>query len=464
MLYLPPAPPLLTPDEMRAAEAEAIAAGTPALLLMARAAAAATAAILAFSPSRRALVLAGPGNNGGDGYGVALGLAAAGVEVEVAALAPVRGQPAAAMAARWPGEVLTLEAARPAPLLVDALFGTGLDRAMPEAATAALARLAPGATVAALDIVSNVHAGTGAALGPVQPAAMTVCFGAAKPGHVLGAGAQVTGRLVTADIGIALRQATLCRVPRPERWALPYDVHKYTRGHVLIISGDAGRGGATRLSAMAAMRAGAGLVTLIGPESRVPADAIMHRTDDEGAALMADPRSRVWLMGPGLGDTARARAWMDKLLAGETPLVLDAGALALVTPAQLKASRAALVLTPHEGEFQALFGAIGADRVAAVRAAAARAGAVVLLKGPQTLIASPEGLVMVNDHASPALATAGSGDVLAGVIASLIGQGQPVFEAAATAAWLHGEAGLGAGAGLIADDLPALVAAAVDRL
>ena len=464
MLSLPPAPPLLTPTQMRAAERAAMAAGTPALRLMERASAAAVAAIMAYAPRRHALVLVGPGNNGGDGYGVALGLAARGVMVDVAALAPARGHPASDMAALWTGPVLSLDQASPAPLVVDALFGTGLDRAMPEAACAALARLAPGATLVALDIVSNIDAGTGEALGPVQPAALTIAFGAAKPGHLLGAGARVCGRLVTADIGIALPQTGLAIVPRPTRQPWATDSHKYTRGAVLVVSGEAGRGGAARLAAAAALRSGAGLVTLIGPEPLLPLDAVMHRRDEDGHALLADPRNRVALIGPALQDTPRAREWLARLLGGTMALVLDAGALALVTPEMLRASKAPLVLTPHEGEFRALFGSLGPDRLAAMRAAAARTGAIVLLKGPQTLIASPDGRVMINNHASPALATAGSGDVLAGLIAGLGAQGQTLFEAAACAAWLHGEAGQCAPAGLVADDLPALIATAIDRL
>jgi hydroxyethylthiazole kinase-like uncharacterized protein yjeF len=462
MLVLPPPLPLLTPDAMRAAEARAISAGTAALVLMERASAAAAAAILAFSPKAHALVLAGPGNNGGDGYGVALALAAAGIEVEVAALAPAKGEPAQTMAARWTGSVTTLDAARPAPLVIDALFGTGQNRAMPQAATTALARLAPGAVLAALDIVSNIDAATGAALGPAQPAALTIAFGAAKPGHMLGAGAQATGRLVTADIGIDVAGSSLGRVPRPLRQPLAADIHKYARGHVLVVQGESS--GAARLAALAALRAGAGLVTLIGPDSRLPADAIMHRTDAEGLAMLADPRVGAVVLGPGLAANERSQAWLARLLGSTRPVVLDAGALALTSPEALHAATAPLVLTPHEGEFRRLFGALADDRISALRAAAAAAGAVVLLKGPQTLIAAPDGRLLVNDHATPWLATAGSGDVLAGIIASLIAQGQPAFEAAATAAWLHGDAGRRGGPGLIADDLPALLAACLAAL
>jgi hydroxyethylthiazole kinase-like uncharacterized protein yjeF len=462
MLHLPSPPPLLTSAEMRAAEAVAMATGTPALELMERAAARAAAAILAYAPHRRALVLAGPGNNGGDGYGVAVALAAAGLTVEVAALAPPATEPARTMAARWHGPTVPLAQATPAPLIIDALFGTGLTRAMPAAVTEALARCAAGNRLVALDIVSNIDAATGAALGPVQPAILTIAFAAAKPGHLLGAGARVTGRLVTADIGITVPQTSLARVPRPAQSPLPQDTHKYQRGHVLIIEGESS--GAARLAALAALRAGAGLVTLAGPDSRVPADAFMHREDSAAAALLADPRCRAIVFGPGLAPGARSQDWLARLFASPVPLILDAGALALITPEQLRTATALLVLTPHEGEFHALFGEIGPDRVAAVRDAAARAGAIVLLKGPQTLIAAPDGRVLINDHASPRLATAGSGDVLAGVIASLVAQGQPAFEAAATAAWLHGEAGLRAGPGLIADDLPALIAAAIASL
>ncbi len=460
-MLTPATTPLLTPEAMRAAESAAIAAGTPALLLMERAAAAAALAIRGFCPASEVLALCGPGNNGGDGYGVALALAKAGVAVTVAADSPPASEPAATMARRWTGPVVPLSAARPAQLLVDALFGTGLSRPLAPAAQAALQACRGSGTVVALDIASGIDAATGAALGEVLPADLTVTFGALKPGHVLGAGQPAAGRLVTAGIGVPVA-SDLMLVQPPRLTGLAADVHKYRRGAVLVIEGAAERGGATNLTALAALRAGAGLVTLAGPGQGVPAEAIMRRTDAEARAMLADPRLTAIAIGPGLPGGQRSEDWLLTLLDGSTPLVLDAGALALNPGGQglarrLATARAPLVLTPHEGEFTRLFGAPGPDRIAATRAAARASNAVVLLKGPQSIIAAPDGRAAINAHAGLWLATAGSGDALTGIVASLLAQGHAPFEAACMAAWLHGDCGLRGGPGLIADDIPVLL-------
>ncbi|MEI6418710.1 MAG: NAD(P)H-hydrate dehydratase [Sphingomonadales bacterium] len=448
MIVPQPGLPLLTAAAMRAAEAAAIAGGTPALVLMERASAGAAAAIRAFAPCRQALVLAGPGNNGGDGYGVALALAAQGVAVTVAALAPPVGEPAATMAARWRaagGAVVPLADAPPAPLMVDALFGTGLARALADDVQAVLNRLRGHGIVVALDIASGLDADTGALWGDPLPAAMTVSFGAAKPGHVLGTGLPLTGRLVVVDIGVDTA-SPLALTTRP-RLHLPFDAHKYARGAVLVVAGQ--QSGAAGLAALAALRAGAGAVTMAGG-TNLPALAVMQTDAAGGQAMLADKRLGAVVIGPGLGADASARDWLARLLQIDKPLVIDAGALALLPDAPI---RPPAVLTPHEGEFTRQFGAIGADRVAAVQAVAARMGAVVLLKGPATIIAAPDGRVAINTHASATLATAGSGDVLAGIIAALLAQGLAPFDAATTGAWLHGDAGCRLGPGAIADDI-----------
>jgi hydroxyethylthiazole kinase-like uncharacterized protein yjeF len=461
MLSFTAGQPLLDPAAMRAAEAAAIAAGTPALLLMERAAAAAALAIRCFCPAHQALVLCGPGNNGGDGYGVAIALAEAGVAVTVAADSPPKSEPAAILARRWNGPVVPLAQAGAGPLVIDALFGTGFARPLPAAAQAALAACRGSGAVVALDIASGIDAATGAALGEVLPADLTVAFAALKPGHVLCAGRQASGRLVTADIGVATR-GELALVQPPRLASLAPDVHKYRRGAVLVVEGAADLGGAARLTALAALRAGAGLVTLAGPGQGVPADAVMRRRDAEARTMLADPRLSAIALGPGLPPGPRGEDWLLTLLGGTTPLVLDAGALALNPggqglPRRLAIAAAPLVLTPHEGEFTRLFGAPGPDRIAATRAAAALSNAVVLLKGPQSIIAAPDGRAAVNAHAGLWLATAGSGDALTGIIAALLAQGHPPFEAACMAAWLHGDCGLRGGPGLIADDIPALL-------
>ncbi|WP_416908810.1 MAG: NAD(P)H-hydrate dehydratase [Polymorphobacter sp.] len=464
MLSLPPGIKVLTAAAMRDAEAEAMAGGVSALALMERAAAAAVAAILVHCPAPRALVLCGPGNNGGDGYGIAAGLRARGVDVEVAAYGKPGKGAAAIMAERWGRPALDLADARPAPLIVDALFGTGLARSLPTEIETVLARLAGHGQVVAIDIASGIDADHGTALSPPLVPNLTVTFGAAKRGHVQSDGAQAVGRLVVADIGLPPISSEVSLGCRPLLRPLPGDVHKYARGHVLVIENDDPHGGAARLSALAALKSGAGLVTLVGPANPPAALALMQRDDDEAERLLLDPRTSVIVLGPGLPDTPRTQAWLFRLLPDEIPLVLDAGALSQVTPQTLSEAAAPLVLTPHEGEFVRLFGPIEGDRIDAVLAASKAAGAIVLLKGPQTIVAAPWGEVRVNTHASPYLASAGSGDVLAGLVAGLIAQGLNGFDAAVIAAWLHGEAGQRGGPGLIADDLPALMPAILKSL
>ena len=451
---------IVTAGAMRAAEAEAFAAGTPAITLMERAAAGAARAILAFAPAGRATVLCGPGNNGGDGYGIAALLAAAGVQVTVAADAPPTSETAATMAGRWTGPVVPLAEAPAAPLIVDALFGTGLTRPLPATAQAALNRLHGQGRVVAVDIVSGLEADTGRALGRVLPAELTLAFGAAKPGHVLGEGAFVTGRLAVIDIGIPIA-SPLAFTARPRLIGPGRDGHKYTRGWVMVVEGAPGHGGASGLAGLAALRTGAGLVTLAGEGTHLPALALMRRSDDEAAALLTDTRLGAVVIGPGMAADARARGWLKRLTWAGKPLVIDAGALRLLPRGPIGAPA---VLTPHEGEFSQLFGPVGDDRLGAVQAAARSSGAVVLLKGAATIIAAPDGRTAINAHAGPYLATAGAGDVLAGMIAALIAQGLPLFEAAHTAAWLHGEAGLRLGPGGIADDLVASLPAVLASL
>ncbi len=455
MLILPPSAPVLTPDTMRRAESATILSGVPALLLMERAAAAAARVIGRFAPGIPILVLCGPGNNGGDGYGVAALLTAAGHRVRVASASPARSAPALTMAARWTAPVEALADCAPAPLIVDALYGTGLARVLPDDIQAALDRLQKAkATVIALDIPSGIDARNGDALGRPLAADLTIAFGALKCGHVLGAGAELSGRIVIADIGLGEQVASLHLVPPPLRTRLAPDVHKYRRGSVLVIEGSPNRGGAAQLTALAALRAGAGAVTLVGEGNSIPANAIMRRSDAEGLALLFDTRTTAIAIGPGLADHRRSRDWLARILAGTIPAVIDAGALALMPPSRQSLP---VVLTPHEGEFARLFGAPGPDRVAAALAAAGQTGAVVVLKGPQTIIAAPNGQAAVNTHATPWLASAGSGDVLTGIIAALLAQGMPPFEAACAGTWVHGDAGLRGGIGLIADDLPALL-------
>jgi hydroxyethylthiazole kinase-like uncharacterized protein yjeF len=418
----------------------------------------------------RTLVLVGPGNNGGDGYVAARYLEQAGWPVAVAALAPPSPGTAAAAAARWHGPMAAFneaEVAR-ATLVVDALFGAGLTRPLaPEVIQMLRTVQAP---LVAVDVPSGLDGATGQVLGYAPQAALTISFFRLKPGHLLLPGRALCGETLLADIG--LPQAVLqdiaprCWRNHPSLWALPsleLSAHKYTRGHLTILAGPS-MPGAARLAASAARRLGAGLVTLHAENLEL---AAMLRADAPGQlvsdatldALLADTRRKVWLAGPGLLPHEATRAAIRTIIEAGKTLVADAGALMAAADAP-ELLRGAAVITPHAGEFARLFGAPGADRLAATRAAAARLGAVVVLKGPDSIIAAPDGRVIINDNAPPSLATAGTGDILAGAIAALLAQGMAPFDAAAAGVWLHGAGAASGPSGLIAEDLPALIAKA----
>ncbi|SFK67548.1 NAD(P)H-hydrate dehydratase [Falsiroseomonas stagni] len=455
---------LLTQDEMARADAAAIAGGIPGLTLMEAAGRAVARAVMRRFRPVRTLVLAGPGNNGGDGYVIARLLDQAGWPVAVAALAPPRpGSDAAAVAARWRGPMVAFSAAEAARagLVVDAVFGAGLSK--PVAGLAASVLGAVAAPVVAVDVPSGVDGATGAVRGFARPAALTVTFFRLKPGHLLHPGRGLCGEVVLADIGLpasvlpgiaprAFRNAPgLWRLPRPGA-----EAHKYARGHVAVVAG-AGMTGAARLVARAARRAGAGLLTMLAPDA---ATAAVLRAGDPGvmvsegalAALLADPRIGTWVVGPGLPPDGARRALLRQVVDAGRQVVADAGALraAAGDPAALAGCA---VLTPHAGEFSAVFGPPGEDRPAAARAAAARTGAVVVLKGADSLIAAPDGRIAINANAPPWLASGGTGDVLAGIVAGLLAQGMPPFEAACAACFLHGECAARIGPGLVAEDI-----------
>ncbi len=454
---------------MRAAEAALFARGTNPLELMERAGAAAARAIIAFTAPRDVLVLCGTGNNGGDGYVVARHLAAAGVAVRVAASGPPTTGNARTMAARWTGPVASLDAAAPAAVLVDALFGIGLSRPIEPATMARCERLGAAAhAVVALDLPSGLNAddGTGTALA----ANLTVAFGALKPVHLLAAGR--CGRIVVADLGIDLGAARLWATASPPSFEPAVNGHKYTRGAVLTLGGPAGQGGAARLVARAALRAGAGLSMVACPsgalaENAARLDAVMVRAADDAAAvaaLLARQRFASIAAGSGLGHD---RDRLDAVLASRLPAVLDADVFTIFAgdPGALAAALTGpAVLTPHEGEFVRLFGDLPGTRLDRARAAAGRIGAVVLLKGAATVIAAPDGCAAINAHATPWLATAGSGDLLTGIVAACLAQGYDAFDAACVGAWLHGDAGRRLGPGLIADDLPEALSAVLAAL
>ncbi|MEH3119455.1 MAG: NAD(P)H-hydrate dehydratase [Methylorubrum populi] len=483
---------LLTVEAMRRVDAAAIAGGTAGFTLMEAAGAAVAARARALVPEgSRVLVLCGPGNNGGDGFVAARLLARAGYRVDLRLLGD-RGtlEGDAALAAQaWTGAVGPAEAELPAAdLVVDALFGAGLSRDLGGAARVLVDAVnRAGGPVLAVDVPSGIDGDSGAARGVAVEATETVTFVALKPGHLLQPGRAHCGTLHVAGIGtgeaafaagIAGEAAALFR-NGPGLWTLPRltaGSHKYTRGHALVLSGPAHRTGAARLAARGALRIGAGLVTVASPAAALPENAahltaIMLRpceSADDLDDLLADERLNALLLGPGLG-TGPATCDLVAVAAGAgRALVLDADALTSfrsevrTLARHIRDGEARAVLTPHEGEFARLFSgteavADGLAKTERAARAAALAGAVVVLKGADTVIASPDGRVAINDHGSPHLGTAGSGDVLGGLIAGLLAQGMAPFEAACAAVWMHGDAGLRFGPGLIAEDLSELM-------
>jgi len=484
----PPFPPgavLLGPRRMAEADARTIALGTPGIVLMERAGRAIVRAITARFPPTPTLVLCGPGNNGGDGWVVARRLEALGWPVRVTSLvdpARLKGDAAAAFARRagpWsaelPGELDDRW------LVVDALFGAGLDRPLEGTARALVERLARHrGPIVAVDVPSGVDGASGVVLGAAAPARLTVTFCRPKPGHLLLPGRELAGELVVADIGIP--DSVVAEVDEglrrndPSWWAalLPRRdarAHKYRFGHAVVVGGPAHATGATRLAARAALRVGAGLVSVAAHPEALPIYAaalttVMTKPCADADALdrlLADPRLNAWLIGPGAGVGEATRVAAQQLARSGRPLVLDADALtsfASERSALLDVLHGGCVLTPHDGEYARLFAHTG-DRLARARAAAAECGAVVLLKGADTVVAAPDGRAAILADAPPALATAGTGDVLAGTILGLLAQGLPAFEAAAAGAWLHARAGALAGPGLIAEDLPDRLPAAL---
>jgi|HubBroStandDraft_1064217.scaffolds.fasta_scaffold00135_15 hydroxyethylthiazole kinase-like uncharacterized protein yjeF len=477
---------LLTTEQMGLADRLTIAGGVAGSTLMERAGAAVAAEIAARFSRRSVAVLCGPGNNGGDGFVAARHLAARGWPVRLALLGvPERLSGDAAHAAgQWSGPVEAMDPAAldGSRLVVDAIFGAGLSRAVGGAAAATLrAAAAAGLPVVAIDTPSGVQGDSGADLGAV-PARLTVTFERKKPGHLLLPGRSFCGEVVVRPIGLepsALdRVQSKCWENGPELWgtALPRPAvggHKYGRGHALVLGGYP-MTGAARLAARGAARLGAGLVTVAVPERAVPIYAaaltsIMVRplaTEADLAALLDDARFNALLIGPGAGVSAETRARVLSLLGTGRPVVLDADALTVFAGdgvALFGARRGTLVLTPHEGEYRRLFAGTG-DKLARAREAAAASGAVMLLKGADTVIAAPDGRAAINANAPPTLATAGAGDVLSGMILGLLAQGVAAFEAACAACWIHGAAAADFGAGLIAEDLPDGIPAVLRRL
>jgi hydroxyethylthiazole kinase-like uncharacterized protein yjeF len=475
---------LLTPEEMGEADRRTIAAGTRGYLLMERAgeAVAATAGRLVPLGSRIA-ILCGPGNNGGDGFIAARVLSAAGYRVSVFLLGSrenLKGD--ASLAARaWSGPVekIRRDFASGVDLIIDALFGAGLDRPIEgEAGMAVDGANESAVPILAVDLPSGIDGRSGAILGRAIMAKETVTFFRRKPGHLLMPGRLLCGPILVADIGLdaaslkAIRPKAFHNLPTLWLPALPtprLDGHKYDRGHAVVVSGPPARTGAARLAARAALRVGAGLVTVASPPDALPVNsaqltAIMlapMEGPDGLAEILADRRHNAIILGPALGIGEPTLAMVDAALASGSAAVLDADALTSFAEvpdplfALIKGRKAPTVLTPHDGEFARLFRDLAEhpSKLDRAREAAVRSGATVILKGPDTVVAMPDGRAAIADNAPAYLATAGSGDVLAGLVGGLLAQGMPPFEAAAAAVWLHGAAARTVGRGLIAEDL-----------
>lgn len=440
--------PVLTAAETRAAEQVAMAAGVSVDTLMERAGLALARAVWRFGGGRSTLILCGPGNNGGDGYVAARLLQSWGVTVRLAALLPPATDVSKRAAAGWSGKVEALMGVDTAPILVDAIFGTGLSRALDADLVATLKRLRAAARmVIAADLPSGVETDSGADLGAIS-VDVTVALGALKPAHLLQPAASLCGHIVSADIGLA-PESTRQVIARPMLKAPSAADHKYTRGLVTILSGD--MKGAGRLVASAAVRSGTGYVVLAGdPEATGIPLSIVHRSPD---AALADARVSAIIVGPGLGRTGAAEASVMQALQTGKPVVLDADALHLIRPGQIARHTAPVILTPHKGEFEAMFGKLPGSKIDQALAAAAASGATVIFKGADTVVASPDGRVGLSAQSSPWLSSAGTGDVLAGIAGAMLARGLDVHEAACAAVWLHNRAALLAGPALIADDL-----------
>lgn len=474
-------PFLLTPDQMACADQRAIQGGVPGTQLMETAGLAVARAIVQRHPVCRVVVLCGPGNNGGDGFVAARHLKAAGWPVRVALL----GSPqalvgdAAHHARLWSGQVepLTPAVLHDAGLVVDALFGAGLSRPLDGIALQVVQALNAGPwPVCAIDVPSGLDGANGQPLGETVQADFTVTFFRKKPGHVLMPGRLLCGELVLSDIGIASSVldtlGVQCLENDPVNWlhAFPWprlQGHKYHRGHTLVVGGEL-LTGASRLSALACARVGSGLVTLAAPQLAWPVYAsaltsIMVQPfgqPEDLVSLLAQAHRNAVVIGPGLGVGSTVPAYVQAVLQARLPTVLDADALSVfqLDPACLFENlHASCVLTPHEGEFARLFPGLSGSRLERARQAAQLSGAVVVLKGPDTVIAAPDGWLSINTNAPPDLATGGSGDVLAGFIAGLMAQGMPAFQAACAGVWLQGECARAFGPGLIADDLPGML-------
>lgn len=478
---------LLTAEEMGRADRLAVEGGVPGLTLMENAGRAVAEEIVRRFPDKETVVLlCGPGNNGGDGFVAARHLKEQGYRVRLGFDGDEARLPedAAAMARRFAGarEPLRPDILTGADVVVDALFGAGLARPI----EGKLAHLidsvnASGLPVVAVDMPSGIDGTSGEVRGVAVQAAATVTFFRLKPGHLLLPGRAHCGEVRLADIGIpasvlaAIDPETFANDPALWLAQFPWpkdEGHKYARGHAVVVSGPVYSTGAARLGARGALRIGAGLVTVASPRDALQVNAaqltaIMVREADDARglkSLLADQRKNAVLIGPGVGIGERTKEMVLAALGSNAAAVLDADALTSFAgdPGPLFAAIASragpVVLTPHDGEFARLFGDLAsAPKLERARQAASRSGAIIALKGADTVVAAPAGTASINATTSPWLATAGTGDVLAGIVLGLLAQGMPGFEGTSAAVWLHGAAARNFGPGLIAEDLPEML-------
>ncbi|ALJ12765.1 bifunctional ADP-dependent NAD(P)H-hydrate dehydratase/NAD(P)H-hydrate epimerase [Sphingopyxis macrogoltabida] len=447
-MSIPPDAPILTGAAMREAEAACAIQGTSLSELMDHAGAAVADTAWRMAAGAPILILCGPGNNGGDGYVAAQMLAERGANARVAALAEPATKLATAARARWNGPVETLdEQTKPAPLIVDALFGVGLSRPLADGLAATLRRFAA-SRILAVDVPSGADGDGAKDWVPPLPADVTLALGALKPAHVLLPTAAACGRVLLAPIGIsanrAMRSLPAIRPAKPRP-----DAHKFSRGMVLVFAGP--MPGAAELTAAAALRAGAGYVVLDGSE-RAPFAAIIVEGEDKFGERLDDPRVGAVVIGPGFPAGDELLFDVEAVLDSGKPLVLDAAAIAAALP-RLSETPCKAILTPHEGEFARTFPQLYGSKIDRAKAAAVRTQAVVVYKGADTIIAAPDGRVAAAWPGSPWLATAGTGDVLAGACGAMLARGGDPFDAAVAAVGWHIARGQAIGPGLVADDL-----------
>jgi len=451
--------PILSVAQMRAAEQALFDAGTDPYALMRTAGEGAAEIIWRAGHKRETLILCGPGNNGGDGFVIARALRDLGVPVRVAAMGESGTESSRKARAEWDGPIEALMDAAPAAQLVDALFGIGATRGLSAELAGKLRALADAAQHSyALDVPSGVESDAAIALSPVPAFTHCIALGAWKAAHMLMPARIYAAQHSLVDIGITAPPDAAVALARPTLYAPAADAHKYRRGLVAIVAG--AMPGAAVLSAEAAARSGAGYVRLLaGEETGAHSHAIVR-----SRSFDLD-RAKAVLIGPGLGRDERAWERLSATLSSGLPTVADADALWLLAEKGLGDLPRPAIATPHEGEFDHLFGEDEGNKIECTRRAAARGGMVVVHKGPDTVIAAPDGRCAVAPTASPWLSTAGTGDVLAGLCAARLAVTGDAFGAACEAVWLHGEAARRAGAAFLADDLiphiPAALASAL---